>query len=329
MSKSLVMRLKKELRTTTDLMEFVDVLKRVAASQFHSLSEKRQSSGWTKTDMPSKGENSTNEQAPQESERATAIAHSEAQGPPLSLRVVLEDFFRLIPPQECRHPFLERPSPPLGIVIVTSDEGFLGGLNAAVIQKALSARGGQQAELMVLGERGRIYLKDLNEPFTYFPGVGEHITSQKVERLRDTIVEQYLHGKFASVLVFYPQCFSFTHQEVDSFQLLPYERLPKSPGVASSEPTETILEPSAYSIIEYLIKLWLSRKIHEVFWQSRLSELAGRAMHIEASLQGLGEQKKKLTLQYFRSLHEVTDTSIRESYAGVVSRKKEAVGSRT
>ncbi len=322
MSKSAVIRLTNELRTTTDLMELVDVLKRVAASQFHSLDEKRQSSGWTNADMLSGGEHPISEQAPQESEWVTAIAHPEAQGPPLSLTVVLEDFFRLIPPQQCRHPFLERPSPPLGIVIVTSDEGFLGGLNAAVIQKALSARGGQEAELIVLGERGKIYLKDLNEPFTHFPGVGEHITSQGVERLRDYIVEQYLRRKFARVLVFFPRCLSFTHQAVDSFHLLPYERPSQSPDVASSDPTEIILEPSAYTIIEYLITLWLSRKIHEVFWQSKLSEFAGRATHLEASFLELAQQKKKLTLHFFRSLHEVTDTSIRESYAGIVTRKK-------
>ena len=329
MSKSAVIRLKKELRTTTDLMELLDVLKRVAASQFHSLDQKRQRAGWTTADMPSEDHDPTSEQAWQEPSSAMAIGRSEAQGPSLSLRVVLEDFLRLIPPHQCRHPFLERPSPPLGIIIVTSDEGFLGGVNAAVIQKALSARGGQQAELIVLGERGKIYFGDLNEPFTHFPGVGEHITPQAVERLRDYIVTQYLRGTFARVLVFYPRPLSFAHQEVDCFQLLPYERPSQRPDVASSHSTEIILEPSAYSIIEYLIKLWLSRRIHEVFWQSRLSELAARPIHLETSLQGLGEQKKKLTIQYFRNVHEVTDASIRESYAGVVARKKEVVRSRT
>lgn len=326
MSKSLVIRLKKELRTTTDLMELVDVLKRVAVSQFHSVDGKRQRMGWTKSERPSEGPHPISEQAPREAGGATTIVHPEAKGPPLSLSVVLENFFRLIPPQQCRHPFLERPSPPLGIVIVTSDEGFLGGLNSAVIQKALSARGGQQDELIVLGERGRSYLKDLSEPFTHFPGVGEHIASQQVEGLRDYIVAQFLRRKFARVLVFYPRPLSFTHQEVDSCQLLPYERPSRSSGVTSSDPMETILEPSADSIISYLIKLWLTRKLHEVFWQSKLSELGARAMHLEGSFFELAQQKKKLTLQYFRGLHEVTDTSIRETYAGVVARRKEVVG---
>jgi F0F1-type ATP synthase gamma subunit len=173
---------------------------------------------------------------------------------------------------------------------------------------------------MVLGERGRMYLRDSHEPFTDFPGVGEHITAAPVERLRDHIVAQYLRRKIARVMVFYPRATSFTHQEVDSFQLLPYEP-PASGGAGAPDPREVILEPSAPAIIEYLVRLWVTRKLHEVFWQSRLSELAARTMHLEGSLQELGQQKKKQTLQYFRNVHEVMDTGIRESYAGLLSRK--------
>jgi F0F1-type ATP synthase gamma subunit len=168
-----------------------------------------------------------------------------------------------------------------------------------------------------------MYLAELNEPFTSFPGVGEHITSSAIEGFRDYIVKQYLEGKFGQVLVFYPRPRSITHQEVDSLQLLPYERPPAAGDPGSVDPTQVILEPSAPPIIEYLIKLWLTRKIHEIFWQSRLSELAARMMHLEASFQELSQQKRKQTLQYFRNAHEVTDTSIRESYAGVLGRKKQ------
>jgi len=320
MSQSAVINVKKELRITTDLMDLVDVLKRVASAQFQILEDKRKQSGWTRAEMPSGDEKSVSQQALQESDWSKAMASAKLKGPQVSLTAVVEDFLRLIPPQQCRHPFLLEASPPLGIVIMATDEGFLGGLNAAVIQKALAARGDQEAELMVLGERGGMILRDYNEVFTSFPAVGENIISRDVERLRDYIVEQYLLRKFSTVLVFYPRCFSFTRQEVDSFQLLPCKR--PAPGGVSSSSTEPILEPSASSIIDYLVKLWLGRKIHEVFWQSRLSELAARSTHLEASLQGLKDQKKKLTLQYFRSKHEVTDTGIRESFAGMISKKK-------
>jgi ATP synthase F1 gamma subunit len=318
-SQSAVIKVKKELRTTTDLMDLVDVLKRVAAAQFQMLEDKRKQSGWTGVEVSSEGEKPVSQQALQEWEWAKAMAGAKIKGPQVSLTAVLEDFLSLIPSQQCRHPFMLEASPPLGIVIMATDEGFLGGLNATVIQKALAARGDQQAELMVLGERGGMVLRDYDEPFTSFPGVGENINSRDVEKLRDYIVEQYLLRKFSTVLVFYPRCISFTRQEIESLQLLPCKR--PSPGIASLNPTEVILEPSAYSIIDYLIRLWLGRKLHEVFWQSRLSELAARSTHLEASLQGLKDQKKKLTLQYFRSKHEVTDTGIRESFAGMIGKK--------
>lgn len=319
MSQSAVINVKKELRTTTDLMDLVDVLKRVAAQQFQMLDDKRKQSGWTRVEVSSEGEKPVSQQALQEWEWAKAMASAKIKGPQVSLTAVLEDFLSLIPSQQCRHPFMLEASPPLGIVIMATDEGFLGGLNALVIQKALAARGDQQAELMVIGERGGMVLRDYDEPFTSFPGVGENINSRDVEKLRDYIVEQYLLRKFSTVLVFYPRCVSFTRQEIDSVQLLPCKR--PSPGVASLNPTEVILEPSAYSIIDYLIRLWLGRKLHEVFWQSRLSELAARATHLEGSLQGLKDQKKKLTLKLFRAKHEVTDTSIRESFAGMIGKK--------
>ncbi len=321
MSSSAVISVKNELRTTTDLMDLVDVLKRVAAAQFQMLEDKRKQSGWTRVDVPSGGENPVIQQPLRESEWK-AMAGAKVTGPQISLTAVVEDFLRLIPPQQWRHPFVQEASPPLGIVIMATDEGFLGGLNAGVIQKALIARGDREAELMVLGERGGMVLRDLNEQFTSFPAVGESINPRAVEKLRDHIVEQYLLRKFSTVLVFYPRCFSFTRQEVDSVQLLPCVR--PSTGVSSSDPTEVILEPSAYAIIDYLVRLWLGRKLHEVFWQSRLSELAARATHLEASLQGLKDQKKKLTLRYFRSKHEVADTGIRESFAGMISKKKRA-----
>ena len=320
MSQSAVIKVKKELRSTNDLMMLVDVLKRVAAAQFQMLDDQRKQSGWTRIELPSEKQTGDSDPSLGESEWQTATARSRVQGPPLSFTALLEGFLRLIPADRCHHPFLLEPAKPRGLVIMTSDEGFLGGLNAMVIQKALAARGDDEAELMVIGEKGEIYLKDLNERFTPFPGVGEHIDSRDVERLRDHIVEQFLLRKFGSVEVFYPRCFSFTHQELDSFQLLPCKR--SWLKAVPEDPAEAYFEPSVSSVVEYLIRLWMGRKLHEVFWQSRLSELAVRATHLEASLQGLGEQKKKLTLQYFRSKHEVTDTSIRESYAGVLSRKK-------
>src|SRR2546426_11199303 len=87
-SKSLVSRFKSELRTTTDLMELVDVLKRVALSQFHTLDTTRQRQGWTRSETG--GNSLIADPPPPASGEPTTPARPDAKSPAPSPRVVLE-----------------------------------------------------------------------------------------------------------------------------------------------------------------------------------------------------------------------------------------------
>ena len=68
------------------------------------------------------------------------------------------------------HPFAKGEGR-LGIIMITSDEGVRGGLNTRVINTALSYPGAADAQLILIGERGAGYLKDIGRDFTKFPGV--------------------------------------------------------------------------------------------------------------------------------------------------------------
>ena len=319
MSGSLVLRFKKELRTLTDLMDLVDVLKRVAVSQFHTLDEERQRKGWATLEDKKPGRS---RYALLEPDMQDTQTDSQEKQSGMSVTVVLEDFFQIMPWRECAHPFLLHASGPPAFVIMTTDEGFLGGLNASVIQEALRTPGSENAELIVIGERGKLYLTDLKRQHTSFPGVGAKIDLQAVGQLKDYLIGLFMQKKIGKVVVFYPKFDTINHQEVSSMRLLPYQQpLTGSRGVSPGG-METILESPGSAIVEYLINLWMARKLHEVYWHSRLSELAARTMHLEGSFQALQDIKKKQVLQYFRSKHEATDTSIRESYAGLLSKGK-------
>ncbi len=85
MSQGAVINVKKELRTTTDLMDLVDVLKQVASAQFQVLEDKRKQSGWTTVEVSSGGEKPVSRQALQEWEWARAMAGAKIKGPQVSL----------------------------------------------------------------------------------------------------------------------------------------------------------------------------------------------------------------------------------------------------
>ncbi len=321
----LVLRFKKELQTTNELMELMELMKQVAASQFHAIEGGASATRWG---SPAATPPTVDGEAAQPaSERTRLWSDRSPLQSALALTVVMEEFFRLIPPDQCAHPFLNPPSDPLGLVMVTSDEGFVGGLNAGVLQAALESPGADQAELIVVGGRGKIYLDDLRRRHTALPGLA---TTGAVEQLRDHLIEQYVERRLGRVVIFYPAFHSIARQETAWTQLLPYVRPPSSPPTLSpegregserekgEEPPRTIVEPAGPMVIEYLVALWLGRKIHEVFWQSRQSELAARIMRLESNGQELLDRKRKLKLQYFRAKHELVDSSLRETYAGML-----------
>lgn len=314
MSNALMLRYKTELKTTSELIELMEVLKQVAASQFRSLDETRREARWTAIQPPEGGQTKPGE--------SPATPYRRTRRESFSSVGMLEPFFRLIPPAKCVHPLLEESRGRLGLLIVTSDEGFLGGLNAWVLQHALSLPGAEDSVITVLGAKGKLSLSSASRPCAAFPGVGRKLDRGRIEQIRDHLLDLYQRGRVARVLACFPEFHSISQQEITSVQVLPYLRPKTREGVAASRFVDTIIEPSAKAIIEYLVKLWLGRKLHEIFWQSRLSELAARLAHLETTVQNLKDGKKKLFRCYFRSKHEAVDASIRESFAGMIAREK-------
>lgn len=287
----LVLRYKKELQTAGELQELMELMKQVTASQFHATQE---------TAEASRGPRGKSARSPVQSPEALAAA--------------MEGFFRLIPPDQRLHPFFDEPSEPLGLVMLTSDEGFVGGLNASVIEQALLTPGAQQAELIIVGERGRVYLQDLRLRCTPFPS----LTSRGVvERLQQHLITRYLAGRLRHVIVCYPHFYSVARQEPTAYPLLPYRR-PRAGGApAPAASPQTFVEPAGPAIIEYLVTLWVGCKLHDLFQQSRLAELAARITRLELNGRELEDRRRKVRLQYFRAKHELVDSSLRETYAGL------------
>lgn len=241
----------------------------------------------------------------------------------------LSDLFRMVNLLKSKHPFLHQkpsgpdgqqkgdgspgrePSPKTCVMVITSDEGFLGDLNARVIDAGLSNR--KEGDiLIVLGERGAHSLEEMQESFLFFPGIPEEIGHEHAYKLRDYIIQQYMRRKFGRVIIVYPKFISFSQQEVSVVQLLPYTLNIAEAGEEQKMTHEILIEPSENSVIDYLIRAWMEQEIYNILWESKLSELASRVIHLEGSSQVISELNKKLRFSYFRTLHRISDKNIRE-----------------
>jgi len=266
--------LKKDLEFNKDLFSLLEVLKTIAVSQYRILEQKLKSF-----------------------EKFQPIA---------------ESFFEFMDFDKVDHYLLNPKNDRQVVVAITSDSGFLGGLNRQVINSAINELSAVPGRLIVVGERGKTYMRETPIPFVAFPGIGDEDKLAQAFQLRNYIAEKLVEDSIGKLKVIYPKPISFTVQKVEVVSILPYK---KSQNMAQGLQGEVILESSLGDLLEYLTYLLIGHKLYELFGLSKLAEFAARFVHLEESTHKLKEMDSKMKLEYFRVRHELIDRNMRELFS--------------
>ncbi len=221
--------------------------------------------------------------------------------------------------------FVSPKSERTAIIVVTSDEGFTGGLNMLVIEKALSYDQREDTCFVVVGSRGWSYFREVNKQCVYFKRVNKDDNYRLAVELRDFVIDGVRSAKFGRVMVVYPMLVSFVIQRPEMVGLLPLsdtssfssegkDRVDVGSGVIVESPLE--------GIVGYLVEIFVLEKLVEILDESRLSEFAARAIHLEKSERELEELRTQIRFRYFRAYHERIDRSIRELFSSQILLRK-------
>lgn len=274
---------KKALQFNHEFVGLIGILKGIAASQFQALTRKR--------------------------ERFEDFSRS------------FDGFFKLINLTATDNPFVRSQSDVTGVVIVTSDEGFMGGLNTRVINRALEVAGTGPIEPIVLGGRGAQALKDLKLPHTDFPAVTHETRYEQAVQLKDFILERVTGKKIGKLILVYPAPVSLMVQRPTVVHLLPAGELLAKQEDLSEEKGRIFIESSPSVMIQYLVGIWITYRLYDIFEEAKLSEFAARTTHLEQSHDRLTEQGKVLRYRYFRCRRERIDKGMRETFASILLRR--------
>jgi len=296
----LLTKLRRDLQFNGDLLNLVDTLKNIAGSQYH-LMEK-------------------------EKERFDLFMDAFAA------------FFRVVDLVDVENPFVRVVSETVGLIIVTSDSGFMGGLNQGVIRAAFERVGElppERLSLAIVGDKGAGMMRDRRVDFTFFPGVSQdrnEIYARAVQ-IKDHVVAEVLARRMGRVVVVYPRALSFTAQTIEVANLLPCAEL--FDRTVSSEVTrrtrieklvadaqQVVVESSLTSLLQYLASVWVTSRMFEVLEDSKLAEFSARAMHLEGSVQKVEKTHKKLKQMCFKASHERVDKGMREGFAAKSLQKR-------
>ncbi len=283
--------LKTELRINRELTEIVDAMKVIAVTEFRELDESRK-------------------------RRSSFFLDA------------FEGFFRMIDFTTVEHPFAKDTTGQLAMIMLTSDERFMGGLNKRVVDTALAYPGADKAELAVVGTQGGDYLRGLKRKYTSFTEITSKKPYEAALSLRDYILTSGLEGKSGRLVMVYPRPVSFLIQTVEALPILPctellfMERKEIKRRHEELRPGQEVLCDSDLGhLIEYLVTTWITEKLLEVLEDARQAELSAKAVRLEESYQTLLDARKKLTHEYHRTHHEQLDKGMRETFSAQIMRK--------
>ena len=290
--------IRKELKFNTELVQLIETLKNIAAAQYHMLEK--------------------------EKERFDDFMNA------------FSEFFRVVNLVEVQNPLVRVTSDVLGIVAVTSDAGFMGGVNQGVMRAAQVAQGDRQDDQtawVIIGEKGASTFSDQERKFKFFKGINQDTIYEQAVEIKDYIVSEVLANRMGKVVLAYPKSLSFSSQAVEVINILPCAELFDASAESEvshrfkgdgfmARASRIIVESSFSDMVEYLAGVWVTSRLYEVFEDSKLAEFSARAIHLEGSFQKLEKERKKIKHMCSKAVHEKIDKGMRESFSAKGSSKK-------
>jgi F-type H+-transporting ATPase subunit gamma len=193
--------------------------------------------------------------------------------------------------EENRHLFL----------LITSDKGLCGGFNGSLIRKmAKHLKDNDQNEnsLIVAGKKGNDVFR--NRPVTVTEeiiGWTKDFDYLKAQDIGENLSTLFSEKKVDKVFMVYNEFKSVMQQEVVVEQLLPV--VPEE--LAHKDDTfavDYIYEPDEESILDELLKRYMTVEVYRAFLESSASEHGARMTAMDSASRNAGEMIDGLTLTY-------------------------------
>ncbi|WP_228241702.1 F0F1 ATP synthase subunit gamma [Porphyrobacter sp. GA68] len=217
------------------------------------------------------------------------------------------------------------------LVVVNTDKGLCGGLNANIVKAAkVRAREllaqGKEVEFYLVGKKGRAPIKR-----DYADRIEKHFDTSEVrdpgfaeaERIADDLLAMFGAGKFDVAELVFPVFKSALAQEPVVQQLIPVPA-PAPSMVDAGRPnagSQTVAgvvdyEPNEEEILADLLPRYIRTQVFGALLELAASEQGASMTAMDNATRNAGDLINKLTIQYNRSRQAAITTELIEIIAG-------------
>ena len=222
-----------------------------------------------------------------------------------------------------RHPFLvTRETKAVGIIVISSDRGLAGALNANVFKQVLLLMRewqgkGAEVSLCVIGTKGMNFFRRLSVPIlANVSGLGDRPHVKDLIGTVKVMLDAYRAGGLDRLYLVNAQFVNTMTQKPNVEQLLPIEALDIE---GLQEHWDYIYEPEAAAILDGLLMRYIESQVYRGAVENVASEMAARMVAMKAASDNAGKLINELQLIYNKARQAAITKEISEIVGGAAA----------
>jgi F-type H+-transporting ATPase subunit gamma len=222
-----------------------------------------------------------------------------------------------------RHPFMAtRPAKNVGFIVITSDRGLAGGLNANIFRTTLTAvkewqEKGAGIQLCLIGAKGIAFFRRLDLTVAgSVSGLGDKPHVNDLIGTVKVMLDAYRAGKIDRLFLIHAEFVNTMTQKPNVEQLLPV--IPSDKG-ALQDHWDYIYEPSAGDILDGLLMRYVESQVYRGAVENVASEMAARMVAMKAATDNAGKLIHELQLVYNKARQAAITTELAEIVGGAAA----------
>jgi F-type H+-transporting ATPase subunit gamma len=223
--------------------------------------------------------------------------------------------------------FMERPVKHRGILVIGTDKGLCGALNANLFR--MLSEVDSSAKFVSIGKRATQYLSRTHRDLLADFSLPDKPTFSDVKKVVEFLLRNYNDVNIDTIEVLYTGFINTLRQEPELIPLFPlndldemsaklHERFGIEDHEVPKDDREIIIEDRD-AVLSELATLYLKQEIHQLVLEAQASEHSARMVAMKTATDNAGNLINDLTLQYNRARQAAITQEILEISASTLS----------
>lgn len=223
---------------------------------------------------------------------------------------------------EYKHPYLEeRGLKRVGYIVVSTDRGLCGGLNANLFKKLLNemndySEKNVKVDLALVGAKSVAFFNSIKANIVaQVTGLGDTPALADLLGTIHVLIKKFDKGEIDRVYIAYNNFVNTMSQQAEIVQLLPLTSVEKQDKDTKETPWDYLYEPEPKVLLDSLIRRYVESQVYQGVLENLASEQAARMVAMKAATDNAGEMIKELQLVY----NKARQASITQELTEIVS----------